>query len=126
MRLSMQCDSGGARARSAERALGLTPFSQSQATGRIPFGRLGGRSLGAPPGGRKVIGAECAPQFAGFRVVGCPFFRGHRTSGKTGRRLRLGLRAHIQVVDALRGSGFVARWAPSEDKAHRLMLKATR
>ena len=28
MRLSMQCDSGGARARSEERALGLTPFSQ--------------------------------------------------------------------------------------------------
>ena len=28
MRLSMQFDSGGARARSAERALGLTPFSQ--------------------------------------------------------------------------------------------------
>ena len=27
MRLSMQCDSGGARARSEERALGLTPFS---------------------------------------------------------------------------------------------------
>ena len=28
MRLSKQCDSGGARARSEERALGLTPFSQ--------------------------------------------------------------------------------------------------
>ena len=28
MRLSMQCDLGGARARSEERALGLTPFSQ--------------------------------------------------------------------------------------------------
>ena len=28
MRLSMQCDSGGARARSEERALGLIPFSQ--------------------------------------------------------------------------------------------------
>ena len=28
MRLSTQCDSGGARARSEERALGLTPFSQ--------------------------------------------------------------------------------------------------
>ena len=28
MRLSMQCDSGGARARSEERALGLAPFSQ--------------------------------------------------------------------------------------------------
>jgi len=28
MRLSMQCDLGGARARSEEGALGLTPYSQ--------------------------------------------------------------------------------------------------
>ena len=41
MRLSMQCDSGGARARSEERALGLTPFYQASCLETWSTGKRG-------------------------------------------------------------------------------------